>query len=157
MRKQSLILMICAGFVTLFIAAGIYAGTQAADVVQMEKAYEHKKGIVEFSHKKHAEDYATANPDLYKNGCGECHHNDKNEPLKDLKAGDEVKSCFECHNKPGEKPKGKDAPKLSKKEEMQYHAEAIHENCKGCHKAFNDAKNSKAAPTTCTKCHPKSE
>ncbi|MCP4107762.1 MAG: cytochrome c3 family protein [Desulfobacteraceae bacterium] len=123
------------------------------------KAYEkHKKGIVQFTHKKHAEDYAKANPDFYKNGCGECHHNEKNEPLKDLKMGDDVKNCMECHKKAAEAPKGKKAPKkLSKEQKREYHANAIHDNCKGCHKTFNKKKKTKAAPTTCAKCHPKTK
>jgi len=128
----------------------------APDVIKMENpAYQkHKKGIVEFSHKKHAEDYAAAHPDLYKNGCGECHHDDQGKPLT-LKADDPVQGCIECHKKPSERPKGKDAPKLSKKEKLEYHAEALHYNCKGCHKSFNKKTGTKKAPTTCTKCHPK--
>jgi len=39
--------------------------------------------------------------------------------------------------------------------ELEYHAEALHENCKSCHKAFNKKYKPKKAPTTCTKCHPK--
>lgn len=157
MKTRSLLISIVIGTVAIFCAAGIYAGTTAPDIIKMEnKAYkEHTKGIVEFTHKKHAVDYAQKAPDLYKDGCGACHHDDKGKPLTNLKDGDEVKSCFECHSKPGEKPKGKDAPKLSKKEELEYHAEAIHDNCRECHKAFNKANNTKDAPTTCTKCHPK--
>jgi len=153
-RKLLLMLAVVAGSVVF--AAGLYAATTVKDVIQMEnKAYaSHKKGIATFSHKKHMEEYATQNPELYKKGCGECHHDKDNKPLT-LKAGDDVQNCIECHKKPGESPKGKDAPKLSDKEKMEYHAEAIHANCKGCHKAFNTAKNSKAAPVTCTKCHPK--
>lgn len=128
---------------------GIYAGTDVPDVVKMEnKAYtEHTKGIVMFTHKKHVEEY--------KAGCGECHHDEKGKPLNDLKAGDNVQNCIECHNKPGEKPKGKDAPKLSAKEKLQYHAEALHKNCRDCHKEHNKKNKTKDAPTTCKACHPK--
>lgn len=156
--KKSLIqlALVVAGIV--FLAAGVYAGTDVQDVIKLEnKAYKtHKKGIVSFTHKKHMEDYATANPKLYKNGCGECHHDDKGKPLA-LKVGDDVQGCIECHKKPSERPKGKDAPKLSKKEKLEYHAEALHMNCKDCHKAFNKAMKSKAAPTSCAKCHPKNK
>ncbi len=159
MKKSTLLAILIIGILTMFTAVAIQAGTAVQDVVKMEnKAYkEHKKGIVEFSHKKHMDDYAKANPDLYPNGCGECHHNDKNEPLKDLKVGDDVQNCIECHKKAGEKPKGKDAPKLSKKEEMEFHAEALHANCKSCHKAFQKNTGKKTAPTSCTKCHPKTK
>jgi len=149
MKKGSLMLLSAVtGLATLFIAAAIYAGVAAPEVIPMNcKAYPHTKGIVMFSHKKHVTDY--------KGECGDCHHDAKGNALKNLKEGDPVQKCFECHNKPGEKPKGKDAPKLSKKEELLYHAEALHENCRGCHKAYNKKNETKAAPTTCANCHPK--
>ena len=125
---------------------GLYAGTEVADVFKMEtKAYKkHKKGIVEFSHKKHNEEY--------KAGCGECHHNEKGEPLNDLKMGNNVDKCITCHKNTDEKPKGK---KLTKEEKLQYHHEAMHANCRVCHKAHNKKMKTKAAPTACSKCHPK--
>lgn len=141
----------------MFAAGSIYAATAVQDVIKMEhKAYsEHTKAIVEFTHKKHNEEY--------KIGCGECHHDDKGEPLSNLKLGDDVQSCIECHKIPGQMPgelkKEMRANKASKKEiaakEMEYHAEAIHENCIKCHKAFNKKNKTKAAPQTCTQCHPK--
>ena len=143
----------------LFLAAGIHAGTEMQDVMKLESPeYEtHEKGIVEFSHKKHSDEYAKKAPDLYKNGCGECHHDENNKPLATLKAGDNVQRCIECHKKPGERPKGKGAPKLTKSQKLEYHAEALHMNCRVCHKKYNKANKTKAAPTTCTKCHPKTE
>lgn len=156
MKKNWLFLFLVILIALVFCTTGLYAGTAVQDVIKMEnKAYQsHKKGIATFTHKKHAEEYAAQNPDLYKKECGECHHDKDNKPLT-LKVGDAVQNCIECHNKPGESPKGKDDPQLSKKETLAFHAEAIHENCKGCHKAFNKAKNSKAAPVSCAKCHPK--
>ncbi len=133
---------------TLFASAGIYAGTTVPETVQMKAPYEHSKGIVTFSHQKHTTDY--------KIGCGDCHHDDKGEPRSNLKAGDEVKGCFECHNKPGEL-KGKKAKGLSKAEKLAYHANALHENCIGCHKDYNKKNKTKAAPTKCTSCHPKTK
>jgi cytochrome c553 len=146
--KKMLLLGIVVGVLCLFVSAGIYAGTTVPDVIKMEnKAYSaHTKGIVEFSHKKHAEEYKAA--------CGDCHHDKDGKPLT-LKAGDNVQSCIECHKTPGEKPKGKDAPKLTDKEELQYHAEALHQNCQGCHKEFKKKNPASEAPTTCVKCHPK--
>jgi NAD-dependent SIR2 family protein deacetylase len=39
---------------------------------------------------------------------------------------------------------------------LEWHAEAIHDNCKDCHKKFNkENKPEKKAPTTCVQCHPK--
>lgn len=133
-----------------FMAFGINAG-EFTEVIKMENpAYEkHTKGIVMFTHAKHAREY--------KAGCGECHHDDKGKPLDELKEGDAVQSCIECHKKPSERPKGKDAPKLTKEQRLEYHAEALHYNCKDCHKAFNKKNKTKKAPTTCKKCHPKVE
>jgi cytochrome c553 len=149
MKNKRLLVAAIIGIATLFLAAGLYAGSAVPDVIKMQNDYEHTKGIVEFSHAKHVAEY--------KAGCGDCHHDENNKPLADLKEGDNVQKCIECHNKPGEKPKGKGAPKLSKSEKLQYHAEAIHANCKGCHKAYNKKNKTKAAPTTCTKCHPKTK
>lgn len=145
--KKSLMMMAVVGFVCLF-AAVIYAGTAVDDVVKMEnKIYDkHKKGIVEFTHKKHNEDY--------KIGCGDCHHDAEGKALNELKMGDEVQGCAECHKKPGEL-KGKDAKGKSDKEKREYHANALHDNCIGCHKDFNKKNNTKKAPQTCAKCHPK--
>ena len=158
LRKLFLTLAM-AGMVCVFLAAGLQAGTQAPDVIKMDhKAYpEHTKGIVEFSHKKHTAEYGAK--------CGDCHHDDKGQPLTALKEGDDVKPCLDCHSKPGEAPKEvkkewKD--KKLKKDETdklarEYHAEAIHDNCIGCHKTWNKENKSKAAPTSCTKCHPKTK
>ena len=153
------------GIAIIFATTGIHAGTEVLDEIVMDNpAYEkHKKSIVTFTHKKHMDDYATENPDLYKNKCGECHHDENNKPLTDLKVGDDVQSCMECHKKPGEVPKELKkewkAKKIKKKEKdkmaLEYHAEAIHDNCRPCHKKFNKKTKTKDAPTTCAKCHPK--
>ncbi|MCB2146799.1 MAG: cytochrome c family protein [Deltaproteobacteria bacterium] len=157
MGKKIFILLAAVCVAIMFAAGSINAGTAVQDVIKMDhKAYsEHTKGIVEFSHKKHHEEY--------KIGCGDCHHDDKGKPLNDLKAGDDVKGCIECHKIPGQMPgdlkKELKAQKASKEEiaakEMEYHAEAIHENCIGCHKEYNKKNKTKAAPQTCTNCHPK--
>ncbi|MEA1901659.1 MAG: cytochrome c3 family protein [Thermodesulfobacteriota bacterium] len=150
MSKRYLLIIAIVGIASMFLATAIYAGTTVADVVKMEnKKYEkHKKSIVDFSHKKHNIEY--------KAGCGECHHDAEGKPLNDLKMGDEVQNCIECHTKAGRPPRAKKgAPKLSTKEKMEYHAYAIHVNCKGCHKAANKKSGTRAAPTSCSKCHPK--
>ena len=150
MNKRSLLIIAIVGIASMFLATAIYAGTTVADVVNMEnKAYaKHKKPIVQFSHKKHAEEY--------KAGCGECHHDAEGKPLNDLKIGDEVQNCVECHTKASRAPRAKKGEaKLSKQDKMTYHAEALHLNCIGCHKVANKKSGTKAAPTSCAKCHPK--
>ena len=152
-KKNLTILMIL-----LFITGILYAKA-IPDVIEMnDPAYEkHKKGIVHFTHQKHQTDYAKQYPEFYKNGCGECHHDKDAKPLSELREGDVVQRCIECHKIAAEAPKGKKAKvKLSKKEKIKdFQANAIHANCKGCHKQFNKKYKPKKAPTTCTKCHPK--
>jgi hypothetical protein len=148
MNKRTLgmvLIVILAG--SLFIVTGIHAGTEVEEEFFMNSPYPHKKSLSLFTHKKHTTEYKIA--------CGECHHDDKGEPLE-LKKGDNVQKCFECHKKPGEL-KGKKAKGLSKKEKREYHANAVHENCLGCHRKHNKEKQTKDAPTKCTACHPKKE
>jgi hypothetical protein len=154
MGKRGLLYFVAAVAAVFMAAATLQASTQVQDVIKMDnKAYaKHKKPIVEFTHKKHMEEYAAKNPELFKNGCGECHHDDKNKPLTHLKMGDDVKNCIECHSKTGKMEPGD--------KKLDYFKNAIHENCKGCHKAFNKAhklksNSPKAAPTSCNKCHVK--
>lgn len=132
-------------------AEAIAAADEAAfpkTIAMAAEAYaEHTKPIVQFSHDKHVVDYLT--------NCGDCHHNEDGEPLEDLQVGDEVAKCIDCHSKPSEPPKGKDAPELTPAQELEYHAEALHQNCKNCHTAYNKENNTRAAPTSCSKCHAK--
>ena len=172
MKRNLLLSVLLVGLVggmgVLLIANGLTAGSKAPDVIKMEnKAYDkHKENIIVFSHAKHAADYAKNHPEFFKEGCGECHHDENNKPLSGLKDGDPVKGCIECHKTPGEMPlkikKEMRKEKLSKEEkqkrELEYHAEALHENCKGCHRNYNKKNKLKSkdegyAPTTCKKCH----
>ena len=127
-------------------------------IIMNNKAYaKHTKGIQTFTHKKHAKDYVEKYPELNKNGCGSCHHDKDNKPLSNLKEGNDVQNCIECHKKPGY-IQGKEAKGLTKEQKLEYHANAIHDNCKGCHKEFNKKMNLKtkdesAAPVTCKTCH----
>ena len=155
MNKKRLLTLALGGLAALFFMAGVYAKEVPEMIELNDPAYEkHKKGIVIFSHGKHQTEYAEKYPEFYKNGCGECHHDENNKPLNNLKEGDNVQNCIECHNKPGLKPKGKGAKKLSKKETLEYHGEAIHQNCKGCHREFNKKNKTNSAPTKCKECHP---
>ncbi|MBW1650346.1 MAG: cytochrome c3 family protein [Deltaproteobacteria bacterium] len=117
-------------------------------IIKMEEpSYKHKKPIVAFTHLTHIEKYQIK--------CGDCHHDDAGAPLQDITLESAVDKCFACHDKPGEKPKGKDAPKLTPEEELAYHAEALHQNCIECHKKSNKETGKKTAPTSCSKCHAK--
>ncbi len=144
MKRTLLLVILIVGFVALSLSTAIYAGDKVSDVIKMENAAydKHEKSIVEFTHKKHIEDY--------KIGCGECHHDANGKPLNDLKAGDNVSGCIECHKIASKAPR---EPKLSEKEQLQYHAEAIHQNCIDCHKKFKKETGNKEVPTSCAKCH----
>ncbi len=126
---------------------GNESGEFTAVITMKNPAYkEHTKGIVQFTHLKHYEEY--------KIGCGDCHHDDNAEPLTDLKPGDPVEGCIECHPKPGKAPgKGK----LDQSQKLEYHTEALHQNCIVCHKQHNKNNNTKAAPQSCNACHPKNK
>jgi hypothetical protein len=164
MTKKHLITVLILGVAILFVSAGIYAAALPKVIPLKDPSYEkHKKGVVQFEHEKHWNDYSQEYRDLYPSKCGECHHDENGKPLTELGEADlevgKVQKCIECHKTPGEAPKGKKAKKkLSKKEKIaQYHAEAIHANCKNCHKKFNKKYKPKKAPTTCAKCHPKTK
>ena len=165
MNKKHLLTLAIVGTAVLFFMAGVYAKDVPELIKLNDPAYkEHKKGIVEFTHGKHQTEYAKKYPEFYKNGCGECHHDENNKPLANLKAGDDVQRCIECHKIADEMPaklkKEMREKKVSKEElqkkKMEYQAEAFHDNCEGCHKLYNKKyKPKEKAPTTCAKCHPK--
>ncbi len=143
MIKRLGILSAIACVLTVFLAAGLYAGTTVPDTIKMknEKAFDqHRMPIVEFSHQKHAAD------DGYKVSCGECHHDKNGKPLTNLKAGDDVKSCFECHSGKGAgTPKDFMGPKPDAETLKAYYA-AVHVNCVSCHKK-------QKGPVACNQCH----
>ena len=155
MKKGMQGVAVIVGIVFLLVAGMAIAGTTFEDVIVMEnkQAYDkHTKGIISFTHKKHAEDYGI--------GCGDCHHDDQGKPL-DLKIGDDVQSCLECHVK-GQADRAKlrgMSREERQKEELKYHYGAIHANCQGCHEDYNvekaGDKRKGPAPVSCTQCHPR--
>jgi hypothetical protein len=154
-----------AGCAVFLFGAALMAGTTVPDVIEMKNpAYdEHKKPIVHFNHKAHSEKFGGKYPEIFENGCGECHHDEDGEPLTDLEMGDEVNSCIECHDKPGEMPRTEKRKLrkegLSREErqerEREYHAEAIHDNCRSCHREARKQADTRKPPITCSKCHVK--
>ena len=146
MNKRLITLLLATGIAVIFVATGLQAGTAAPDTMKIETQgfKKHTKPPVDFTHKKHIEDYKIA--------CGECHHDDKGKALANLKMGDDVKKCSECHNK-FEKDK-------KNKKDIMVLENAMHGNCIECHKEANikagDPKGRKGpAPTTCNACHKK--
>ncbi|MFP4444642.1 MAG: cytochrome c3 family protein [Desulfosudaceae bacterium] len=156
MKKSWKHISVMAGLGVLLAAGFALAAANFPEMIRMEdkEAYEkHTQAIVDFSHKKHFEEYEI--------GCGECHHDDQGQPLNDLKVGDDVQKCVECHQ-PGRADR-KSLAGLSReereKEELKYHYGAIHQNCQGCHEEFNKEKSGNPrkgpAPVSCTQCHPR--
>jgi len=150
MNKKLLTLLLVAGIAVIFVATGLYAGTDVPETITMNfnKYKKRRKAppkykFIEFSHKKHNVEY--------KVNCGECHHDKDHKPLE-LKAGDHVQKCVECHTKLTKNKK--------KKKDIKVLENAMHTNCVGCHKEVNkkagDPKGRKGpAPTSCAKCHKK--
>jgi hypothetical protein len=161
MNKKSFILIsTITAIAILFGTVKNYAGTKVDNVIRLQnKSYrKHKEGIVIFQHRKHQGEYSEKNPKLFNSTCGDCHHDEDNKPLINLKEGDKVKNCIECHKK-ASYIKGKKAKRLSKEKRREYQANAMHDNCKACHKKFNKKKRLKSkdkgyAPNTCKTCHP---
>lgn len=152
MSKRLLILCIAACAATVFMAAGLYAAANnCPDTVTMknENAFkQHRMGIVDFTHKKHAEEYGA--------GCGDCHHDENGKPLTDLSCEDEVQSCYECHSKQGRPSVDRSLPPEERaKAELDWYYGAIHKNCKDCHMKYNQENQTQAAPVSCTQCHPR--
>jgi hypothetical protein len=99
------------------------------------------KAPVQFTHKKHAEEYKIA--------CAECHHvyKDGKNVWKD---SDPVDKCEKCHTEPtieGEKKLSPEQQKLNLKL-------AFHNNCQTCHQKLKKDKPDTKAPVTCAGCHP---
>ncbi len=147
MSKKNLLLLTAVGIAMIFITAGLQAGTAVEDTFQIKtkEIEEHKREAPTFTHKKHAEDYGIS--------CGDCHHDQDGKPL-DLKMGDDVQRCVECHNKLEQDPQNK--------KDIMVLENAMHGNCIDCHKEVNikagDPKGRKGpAPYGCNDCHPKTE
>jgi hypothetical protein len=127
-----------AGFILIvsalvFLTAGMPTAADVAEVIAINnKGYDQdRRGPVNFSHKKHAEDYKVA--------CDQCHHEFENG--KNVwKEGDPVKQCIECHDP------------IEKKGNAEKLQTAFHENCQGCHR---DLKDKEAPFKRCTDCHEK--
>jgi hypothetical protein len=151
MSKKSVLAILFAGVASLFAVAALNAGLEGCpDVITMkhEQAFEqHRMGIVDFTHTKHVEDYGFS--------CGECHHDASGNPTDDITCQDDVTSCIDCHNKPGQPRVDRSLPEEERlKLEREYFLGAIHQNCIDCHREQNE-KAGKKSPVACTECHPR--
>ena len=84
-------------FSLMLVIPTVFAGTSVQDII----VFDNKEGTVTFSHTKHYDAYYNEYPELYGSSCGECHHDKDNNNLENLKIGDDVQKCVECHKKSG--------------------------------------------------------
>ena len=133
--------------VLLLLMVGSLSATDVPDTVTMDsKVYTvDTRAPVTFSHKGHSE-----HKDI---GCADCHHvyEDGNNVWKE---GDEVQKCEACHQNTEKTPQGmKKADKIK-----EYHKDALHANCKNCHKKMIDRESELGLKLKkCTGCHTKGE
>ncbi len=129
----------------LFMMVGSLTASDVPENITLDsKVYKkHTKGLVDFSHKKHAEYEGIT--------CQDCHHVYK-DCKNTWKEGDAVQKCEACHAETGKPEKGMEKADKIKK----FHKEALHANCKGCHKKMIDKKSDLYKEVKkCTGCHPK--
>jgi hypothetical protein len=145
MRKSRLLTCVMVAVLVVFAASFVViaADTTAPETITIKSKLwaTPTKAPVEFTHKKHAEDYKIA--------CTDCHHVFK-DGQNVWKQGDPVQKCEECHNEPtiqGEKK----LPEAQQKLNLKL---AYHDNCVGCHQKLKKDKPDTKAPVTCIGCHP---
>jgi hypothetical protein len=161
MHKKYMLIAMLLMITPMVLSTGVFAGKEVKEIISFDNpAYsKHKEAIAVFNHKKHSAEYYDTYPELYDSACGECHHDKDNKKLVDLKEGEEVQNCIECHKK-ADYIKGKAGRGLSKEQKRENHGNALHDNCKDCHKKYNKARKLKPgkegyAPNTCVTCHDK--
>ncbi len=139
----------CVGIAVMLVFAAVvvgFAADKAPDMITIKDALwpTPTKAAVEFSHKKHNEEYKIA--------CDKCHHVYK-DGKNVWKEGDEVQKCEKCHTEAtiqGEKKLPPDQQKLNLKL-------VLHKQCIDCHKDTKKEKPDTKAPVTCAQCHPGSK
>ena len=146
MKKGTFLLTLISAVGIVLVVSGARAAQETPDTVQMNSSVykTHRQPIVTLEHKKHAADYGIA--------CTDCHHvyeDGKNT----WKEGDSVEGCDACHDK--DKPSPDERRTMSEAEKMKnFHYEAIHENCKGCHMELKKA-GKPTGPVSCSRCYVK--
>ena len=143
MNKKLLTLLLAAGISVLFLANGLYAGTKFYGEIRIdynkypERYFKlSKRNYVEFPHSLHVMDFELS--------CEQCHH-------VDLKLGDEVQPCAECHIEL--------TPTKKNRKSIMLLRNAYHASCIECHKTFNTEAgdprglDESAPPTSCSECH----
>ena len=143
MNKKLLTLLLAAGISVLFLTTALHAGTEFSGEITMdynkypERYFKMpKRNYVEFPHSLHVMDFELS--------CEQCHH-------LDLKMGDEVQPCADCHIEL--------TPTKKNRKSIILLRNAYHATCIDCHKEFNKKAgdprgfDESAPPTSCSECH----
>ncbi|QJB56477.1 cytochrome c3 family protein [Pseudodesulfovibrio sp. zrk46] len=136
MKKSLMISLMVAALVCVFALPAVIAGNAPADTMVLKAPAGAKmtKAPVDFTHKKHAEDY--------KIDCMVCHHKATD---KNAITGCSVEGCHA------------DASKAAKKDPkgfyQAWHSKKSDASCVACHK--KEKKAGKKVPVACKECHPK--
>lgn len=129
MGKKTLIMGVLTAFLSVGLLAGLSMAVDEPDTIKiyMDGFGEHKKGPVEFTHKKHTTDHGVK--------CADCHHVYQ-DGQNTWKEGDPVEKCEKCHD-------------FEKKQDKAANLKnAFHANCKECHKSLG-----KGPFKQCNECH----
>ena len=102
------------------------------------------RGPVKFTHLKHVEDYGAA--------CGDCHHDSDAEPIASHDP-DAIYACGECHDEEGLIRGPIAENEISDSDRIAHRANAIHKQCIGCHRLYNELNNVVRIPESCKTCH----
>ncbi len=101
-------------------------------------------GSVKFTHSKHVDDYGAV--------CGDCHHDSDAEPIE-FHDPDAIYACGECHDEEGLIRGPIAENEVSDSDRIAHRANALHLQCIGCHKMYNELNKVVRVPESCKTCH----
>jgi hypothetical protein len=101
-------------------------------------------GPVKFTHLKHVEDYGAV--------CGDCHHDSDYEPIEAYDP-DAIYACGECHEEEGLIRGPVAENNASESDLIAHRPNALHLQCIGCHRLYNDLQRVVRVPESCIACH----
>jgi hypothetical protein len=101
-------------------------------------------GPVKFTHSKHVDEYGAV--------CGDCHHDSDAEPINSYDP-DAMYACIECHDEEGLLHGPVAENEVSDSDRIAHRANAIHQQCIGCHRQYNELNDVVRVPESCRTCH----
>jgi hypothetical protein len=143
------------GILVLAISAAVAQQT-VPDVIEFDSAADEGvsteiyrsvySGPVVFTHKKHVDDYGA--------GCGDCHHDSDFEPVESYDPN-ATYACGECHDEEGLIIGPIAENDATESDLISYRTNALHRQCIGCHKQYNELNKVVRVPESCITCHAK--